>query len=246
MSTSPTPISPRPWQFAIDVGGTFTDCVGIAPDGRVLTFKTLSSGRTKGTIERVFDRQIVEDPRRTRDPEGFWNGARLFVEGGPAAGIVIDDFHAGGGRLRLSERLPELATASGTPYEIVTGDEAPVLGIRHLLGLRSGDPFPPCEVKLGTTRGTNALLERKGARVGLVTTRGFGDILLIGDQARPRLFDLVIRKPEPLFTAVAEIDERLAADGSVLIAPSLEAVRQQLESLRSQGIESLAVALLHS
>ena len=68
-------------------------------------------------------------------------------------------------------------------------------------------------VRLGTTRGTNALLTRRGAKTALVTTRGFGDILQIGYQNRPRLFDLAIRKPPPLFAAVVEIDERIDADG---------------------------------
>ena len=78
------------------------------------------------------------------------------------------------------------------------------------------EPIPPCTVRLGTTRGTNALLTRRGAKTAFVTTRGFADILQIGYQNRPKLFELAIRKPEPLFAAVAEIDERIAADGSVL------------------------------
>lgn len=244
MVTTPGITSPT-WQFAIDVGGTFTDCVAISPHGTVHTFKTLSSGRTKGTVSRLFDLQILEDPIRSRDADGFWIGARLFVTGGPVEGIPILDSHAGGGRLRLEAKLPPTVVA-GTPYEIVTGEEAPALGIRWLLGLRLGDPLPPCDVKLGTTRGTNALLERKGARVGFVTTKGFGDILLIGDQARPKLFELAIRKPQPLFQKAVEVDERLVADGSVLIPLDEPSARARLEELRQAGIDSVAIALLHA
>ena len=86
----------------------------------------------------------------------------------------------------------------GQPYELSAGEEAPLLAIRYLLGLRRSAPLPRVSVRLGTTRGTNALITRTGARTALVTTRGFGDILQIGYQNRPRLFDLAIRKPEPL------------------------------------------------
>src|SRR5262249_29202911 len=80
----------------------------------------------------------------------------------------------------------------------------------------------------------------------LVTTRGFGDILHIGYQNRPRLFDLTIRKPIPLFAAVAEIDERLSARGEVLKAPEPEQVRHELTRLRNEGVDSLAICLLHA
>ena len=134
----------------------------------------------------------------------------------------------------------------GQPYELVCDEEAPIQGIRYLLGLGRDAAISPVVVRLGTTRGTNALLTRTGARTALVTTRGFGDVLRIGYQNRPRLFDLAIRKPDPLFSAVVEIDERIAADGTVLKAPNPEAVRAQLAALRGQAIESLAVCLLHA
>src|SRR5262249_14991241 len=98
----------------------------------------------------------------------------------------------------------------------------------------------------GTTRGTNALLTLRGAKTAFVTTRGFADILKIGYQNRPKLFELNIKKPEPLFTAVAEIDERVAADGSVLQARSESQIRDELLRLKAEGIESLAICLLNS
>ena len=101
-------------------------------------------------------------------------------------------------------------------------------------------------LRLGTTRGTNALITRSGARTALVTTRGFGDVLEIGYQARPRLFDLTIRKPPVLAAAVVEIDERVTHDGKVLARPQEAVVRQQLQALADAGIESLAICLLHA
>ena len=119
----------------------------------------------------------------------------------------------------------------GTRYELASGEDAPLLAIRQVLGLSLDQPLPPLVVKLGTTRGTNALLTRTGARTAFVTTRGFADVLKIANQDRPRLFDLEIHKPEPLFAAVVEIDERLDAFGAVLRAPRLDEVRESLARL---------------
>src|SRR5262249_36103799 len=106
--------------------------------------------------------------------------------------------------------------------------------------------IPNVVVKLGTTRGTNALLTRRGARTALVTTRGFADVLRIGNQDRPRLFDLAIQRPAPLFERVVEIDERIAYDGKVLVAPDPATIRRQMDELKQTGTESVAICLLHS
>ena len=134
----------------------------------------------------------------------------------------------------------------GAAYELRCDLEAPVVAIRYLLGLPLAEPVPPVHLRLGTTRGTNALITRSGARTALVTTRGFGDVLEIGYQARPRLFDLTIRKPPVLTAAVVEIDERVTHDGVVLARPQEAVVRQQLQALADAGIESLAICLLHA
>lgn len=99
---------------------------------------------------------------------------------------------------------------------------------------------------MGTTRGTNALLERKGAPTVLVTTKGFADLLLIRNQDRPDLFDLNISKAAPLFASVLEVDERVSAQGEVLRPLDLSGVAAQLAALRRQGMRSVAIALLNS
>ena len=96
--------------------------------------------------------------------------------------------------------------------------DAAVAGIRHLLGLGPGEPIPAARlgaVKMGTTVATNALLERKGERTLLMITRGFRDALRIGYQARPKIFARHIVKPDMLYERVAEVDERVRADGTV-------------------------------
>src|SRR2546430_11992648 len=109
--------------------------------------------------------------------------------------------------------------------------DAAVQGIRDLIGLKAGEPIPAGRigaVKMGTTVATNALLERKGDRTLLVTSKGFRDALRIGYQARPRTFAKQIVKPEMLFERVVEVDERVRADGTVEREPDLAAVRRDL------------------
>ena len=88
---------------------------------------------------------------------------------------------------------------------------------------------------MGTTVATNALLERKGARTLLVTTLGFADALLIGDQARPRLFALDIEKPIPLFSGVVEAGERLSAEGEVIQPLGEAALAERLVAAHEQA-----------
>ena len=163
------------WEFWIDRGGTFTDVVGRAPDGRLVTAKLLS-----------------ENP----------------------------------------ERYPDAA----------------VQGIRDCLGLRAGEPIPEgaiAAVKMGTTVATNALLERKGERVALLITEGFGDLLRIGTQARPSLFELNILRPDLLYEQVFEIPGRLDAEGAEFRPLDEAAVISALSQARAEGIAAVAVALMH-
>jgi 5-oxoprolinase (ATP-hydrolysing) len=127
--------------------------------------------------------------------------------------------------------------------------DAAVQGIRDLIGLKAGEAMPPGligAIKMGTTVATNALLERKGARTLLVTTKGFRDALKIGYQARPKIFARHIIKPDMLFERVVEIAERVHADGTVETAPDLAAVRSDLERARADGIEAVAIVFIHS
>ncbi|MHC4178433.1 MAG: hydantoinase/oxoprolinase N-terminal domain-containing protein, partial [Planctomycetota bacterium] len=234
-------------QFWIDVGGTFTDCIGKTPDGRLLRCKLLSSGVTKGVVARGSDRTRIVDPARRADPQGFWSGYALRLlgqNGQTVAETIVTGFDRKNGTLELNSALP-CDPVERQPYELDSREEAPVSGIRYMLGLPLAARLPPAAVRLGTTRGTNALITRQGAKTALVTTRGFADILRIGYQNRPKLFELAVRKPPPLFSAVVEIDERITPDGEVLVAADPGAVRSRLLELKEQGIESLAVCLLN-
>jgi len=151
--------------------------------------------------------------------------------------------------------------------------DAPREGIRRILEEVTGQVYPKegftAEgiewIRMGTTVATNALLERKGARCALLVTEGFGDILQIGNQDRPQLFDLKIRKPDLLYETVIEVKERLrmlregepkpsepvvggiTGEKLVVLKPiDLDALRPRLEQVLTHGIRSLAVVFMHA
>ncbi|MGW2487469.1 hydantoinase B/oxoprolinase family protein [Streptomyces sp. NPDC001606] len=121
--------------------------------------------------------------------------------------------------------------------------DAAVAGVRALL---DGSPEPVEAVRMGTTVATNALLERTGARTLLIVTRGFRDALRIAYQNRPQIFARRIELPELLHERVIEVDERVAADGTVLRAPDLDALAGPLRQAYDDGIRAVAVVCLHS
>jgi len=126
--------------------------------------------------------------------------------------------------------------------------DAAVQGIREHLGLKAGEPIPTGtigEVRMGTTVATNALLERKGDRTLLVTTKGFRDALRIGYQARPDIFAKQIILPEALYEAVEEVDERVLADGTVERAPDEAAIRSALQAQYDAGFRTVAIVFMH-
>lgn len=156
-------------------------------------------------------------------------------------------------------------------------DDAPVEGIRRILEEFTGKKIPrssklPTDkiewVRMGTTVATNALLERKGERIALCVTRGFRDLLQIGNQARPHIFDLTVSKPSNLYEEVVEVDERVELvldkeEVDLSSSPSLvqgisgelvkvvkpldeEALKPLLNALLQKGISCLAVVFLHS
>ena len=152
--------------------------------------------------------------------------------------------------------------------------DAPTEGIRRVLELATGKPHPRdalvdtsriASIRMGTTVATNALLERKGDRCALVTTKGFKDLLHIGNQSRPNIFDLEIKCPGVLYEHVVEVDERVALvqeksaslGGDVVTGVTgeqvevvkpidLAALRRDLSECLDKGIKAVAVMLLHS
>ncbi|ANM30805.1 hypothetical protein ABI59_16325 [Acidobacteria bacterium Mor1] len=233
----------RRWQIRIDTGGTFTDALGIDPDGRLHRTKVLSSSALRGSVSAV-DGATLEISQSWGAPDGFGHGYAFRRLGGdPITEARVAGFDEAQGWLTLDRELP---LHPGDTFELQSDEEAPVLAARILTGTLPGDPLPPLSLRLASTLGTNALLERRGARVALFITAGFADLHLIGNQQRPDLFALDIQKPAPLYERVVEVNERLDAQGQVLRPFRPETIRQAAAELLASGIRTAAISLMHA
>lgn len=234
-----------PWRICVDTGGTFTDCIAFAPDGTERRVKVLSSSSLRGSVAQRIDARTLRIAQKWAAPDDFPRGCRVRPLGDAGPGTAVAGFDSKASVLRLADNAAPLLVA-GAAFEILCGEEAPVLAARLATGTPMGAPLPPIELRLATTRGTNALLEGKGHPPALFVTRGFADLLEIGTQARPDLFALAIEKPRQLYAAVVEVDERLAADGSIVAPLQLDALAARCDELLARGIAEAAVALMHS
>ena len=127
--------------------------------------------------------------------------------------------------------------------------DAVIQGIRDILSLADNHPIPTEKievVKMGTTVATNALLERKGDRTVLLTTKGFKDALRIGYQNRPNIFARQIILPSMLYESVIEVEERYDSNGTELIPVNVEKVSQDLQQVYEKGIRSCSLVFMHS
>jgi 5-oxoprolinase (ATP-hydrolysing) len=225
------------WQIWIDTGGTFTDGMSTDPDGTIHRTKVLSSGCLRGIITSGnglhLDAQWLQ--------VAIFNGYRLrILETGEEATVLNLD---SSGNLLLDKSI---SLSNKVTVELFTGEEAPVLATRLLTLTPLDKPFPSLEMRLGTTKGTNALLERKGGRVTLIVTRGFKDLLKIGTQQRPNLFQLNIPPAEIVYETVWELDERMGADGRPLKPLTDDSMTQLLEHLQLTKPDVVAVSLMNA
>ncbi|GAA0320740.1 hydantoinase B/oxoprolinase family protein [Sphingomonas oligophenolica] len=153
----------------------------------------------------------------------------------------------GGTFTDLVARLPDgaIRTAKLLSHDPARYEDAAVAGIARLLAEGGATLADVTTVKMGTTVATNALLERKGEPTLLAITRGHGDALRIGHQARPDIFAKHIVLPEQAYAAVVEIDERVTVEGEVLRPLDIEAARRDLAAAFARGLRSIAIVLLH-
>ncbi|MCW1885825.1 hydantoinase B/oxoprolinase family protein [Luteolibacter flavescens] len=224
------------WRIRVDTGGTFTDAWAVGPDGGERRAKILSDGTLRCRLV-------------AQDGEWWLTDSELSLSDGTLAGwsgasVSVLDSRDGARRLKLEGSTTDLV--AGGILELSCGDEAPVAAARLLTGTPAVVPLPPVDFRVATTRGTNALLERKGAPVLFIVTRGFGDLLEIRDQRRELLFSLAQPQRRPLASAVCECGGRLDASGNEIEALDPEEIREAVKAARAQGIATAAVALLHS
>jgi 5-oxoprolinase (ATP-hydrolysing) len=227
------------WKIWIDTGGTFTDCIALDNAGNMKRLKVLSS-----SILRVKVTQISASILRIDLPfhasRNFLNGFLLSVSNHHRK---IKNYNCETCEIEIDKPFPKVTSGFA---EISTEEEVPVFAARLLTETSLSESFPAIEMKLGSTRGTNALLERKGARTAFLVTKGFRDLLRIGNQQRPDLFVLNIIKENPLYAIDIEVDERIAFDGNVLRVLSDHEVKRITSTLKKNKIDSVAVALMNS
>ena len=231
------------WRISADTGGTFTDCFALAPDGRESRCKVLSTGTLRARLEKALSNSSWA-------VSGLPDLAPSFLRGFEVTALIPERTSAHvsdsiTGQLTFASGIFDTLPA-GTMIELSTGEEAPVLGARILTRTPLGANFPPLKLRLATTRATNALLERKGTPVAHFTTRGFGDLLRIGDQRRPDLFALQHASRPVFFQTVVEVEERLDSTGDLLSALNEQALRAEAERVIQSGIRHAAVTLMHS
>lgn len=232
------------WKFWIDTGGTFTDCLAETPEGDELRLKTLSNSAIRGRLKEQLSPRELRIDLPVGAGDHFFDGYRVDFHDETTEPILIKSWRGRDSLAILFDDAPELPDK--VLCSLQSPEEAPLLAIRLLTKRRLNEALPPLEMRLATTRGTNALLEEKGAKIAFFVTKGFKDLLRIGDQRRPDLFELGIRKRQPLHESVFEVEERLNAEGEVLAELNEAALFEEASSCVEEGITTGAIGFLHS
>lgn len=232
------------WTISIDTGGTFTDCLALDPTNKLQRIKVLSDGSLRGHVISVKSNTLTFNARWPTTANIFSGYTLRF----PAD--KLPDFTIRHCDL-INNKIETLEEISGynldqLDFQITAGEEAPVLCARIATSTPLDQDLPPIELRLGSTRGTNALLESKGAKTALLITKGFADLLKIGTQQRPELFSLEIIKKPLLNDLTIEVNERLDANGQLITALDDQSISKIIVKLKNAGIESVAIALMHS
>ncbi len=228
------------WQIWLDTGGTFTDCIAIAPGDQLRRLKVLSSSVLRSRVIKSYQNRLLIDLPFVVT-KNFLNG--FYIRSGKEIRTALS-FDARTSEISLDASFK--SKNSIETVEIYTEEEVPVFAARLLTETGLDEEFPLIEMKLGSTRGTNALLERKGARTAFLVTKGFKDLLAIGNQQRKDLFALDVLKEEPLYKLSVEVTERIEADGSVLDTLEPAEIKRIVSLLKGKRIDSVAIALLNS
>lgn len=226
------------WKISIDTGGTFTDCLATDPFGQTKRIKVLSSARLRGRLLQKIAPLTYRFEAAWKLTDDLLTGYFFKSNQQPEIAQVVSLNH-NDGIILLNFEIPQ---NEPTDFELFTGEEAPILAARLITETPLNTSLPKIEMRLGTTKGTNALLERKGAKTILFVTKGFKDLLYIGTQQRPSLFQLDIPEPDLLYSKVLELEERLDYEGNILKELTLDnTFVPDIEEF-----ESVAISLLHA
>jgi len=240
------------WRIGVDIGGTFADCVGIAPDGTRRRIKILTDGRVRTLATRVGDSTSTgtAHPQYALTALPPWAAPALVGMTAVAADgserVVLDAYGANNCCVATIPWAGSPAETDSPCFDLKSGEEAPVLAARLMSGTPPGMPLGALELRVGTTRGTNALLEGNTDPVAAFVNEGLDGLFAIGTQQRLGLFDLVPRLPPTVVRGVFSVRGRRGADGNVTIALDEAHVRSEARRARAAGFRHAAVALLHA
>lgn len=231
------------WKIWIDTGGTFTDCIAKSPLGNTVRTKVLSSGKLRGTIKSMQSGTEVEIDHKWNVNTNIFEGYFLYISSKDFKCNIVS-FNPEQSTLALDSVIPE--DFSGEGFEITANEEAPILAVRLITQTSLREELPPIDMRLGTTKGTNSLLEKNGDAPLLITSKGFSHLLTIGTQQRKDLFALDIKKPTPLTQSVVEIIGRLDEAGNPCESLDEKKLEKLAERCRNESIDNVTIALLNS
>ena len=233
------------WKIWADTGGTFTDCIATSPTNEVKRIKILSNSALRGSIEEVETAETFKAKVNWHTKKNIFNGYSLIFSDFPEEQFEIKTASTAEGAISLS-KPPDFEIKPAMQFSITAFEEAPVMAARIATETTLHEQLPKMQMRIGSTKGTNALLERKGAPTALLTTKGFRDIMVIGDQTRSNIFSLKVDKTPPLHEKVLEIDERLSADGQILNPLSQNEIAPVVNAIKEAGIDTVAISFMHS
>jgi len=236
--------APSPWKLYIDTGGTFTDCIAYDPEGNIHRKKVLSSSAIRGMAEAGPSSNTLKIYLSEELPDSFFEECTFWLLDSPEDRFEIQGFNASDSELTLDGPVG-IKNGTKQAFEIRSHEEAPVLAARLVTKTAPGTQFPPLEVRLATTKGTNALLERKGAASLFLITEGFRDLLKIRNQQRPDLFALDIHKSAPFYRYVVEVPERIDAGGKIIKPLNKELLKERITP-HLKDIEAVGICLMNS
>ena len=232
----------KSFQISIDTGGTFTDCIAKDNFGTEYRCKILSNSTIRGeVIEQISDTKFKVKQSWFLRKDILRDYDCLVLGHSFSAKVIVFDIE--NSLLEIDKNIPQILQNQLFSFELTTFEEAPVLATRLITETLLSANFPPIEMRIGSTKGTNALLEMKGAKTAFLVTKGFKDLLVIGNQARPDIFALNIIRPKPLYSMVVEVDEQIDFEGNIIHELSLDFIDNEIQHLKNQGVESIAVCL---
>lgn len=231
---------PKSYKISIDTGGTFTDCVATDNEGLDYRYKILSNSSLRGEIVEQLSPVLFKVKAAWFLKRDILKGYTLQILNDTFQAKVLS-FDVETNRLSIDTPLPERFQNQVLSFALTAFEEAPVLGARLITQTGLAETFPPIQMRIGSTKGTNALLEQKGAKTAFFVTQGFKDLLVIGNQSRPDIFALNILRPEPLYSEVISVKEQIDKDGKVIQAIDTSLLESQAQRLQNEGFTAVAV-----